>query len=219
MSYGNQRFHDHLDRKAIREVLLTLARGAVQAGPANHPELLRARCDSNLEREWLDCLVARGLRLPDDAQTFIPTCGTRPDFLYRGSLTAVYIDGPHHQDRAKTEYDATKTSCMTSAGYTVLAVRAPILRPGTRCSMKKHLHVFQLGGAPTSAKVPPPPPSSDGPDLDLFDAGWRPIIETLIQRGLDVGVLPAVTCSMGVRSSACPPPSFGRTAVSSTSLT
>ena len=99
MTYSNQRDHELLDRQLIKDFLLELRRCKVKSSPtaksfADHLAALKARCDSQLERSWLDYLARRGLHLPTEAQRFFPQCGTRPDFYYSKHHTAVYVDGP-----------------------------------------------------------------------------------------------------------------------------
>lgn len=125
MSYVNQRDHKLLDRKKIRELLLTLAAARVEASPgpqsrAEHLQALLRQCQSELERTWLRFLEARNLRLPSRAQPFIESCRTRPDFLYQESQAAVYIDGPPHDYPDRRRRDATQTACMEDLGYTVI---------------------------------------------------------------------------------------------------
>lgn len=72
MSYGNQRFHQLLDRQLIRPFLLTCRDARVRASPsaiprAAHLEQLLRVAGSELERAWLRFLEARSLRLPTRA--------------------------------------------------------------------------------------------------------------------------------------------------------
>jgi len=93
-------------------------------GSAGHPpeqiaqEQLERRCDSDLEKEWLSRLAARGHRLPHEAQKYLPGCGARPDFFYPG--VAVYIDGPHHEFPERRERDRTQTECLENDGFSVV---------------------------------------------------------------------------------------------------
>jgi ATP-dependent helicase YprA (DUF1998 family) len=125
MSYYNQRDHRLLDRKRIRDTLLALAGATVSASPvaaprAEHLQGLLNLCDSDLEREWLHWLDEHGYRLPSKAQPMIESCHTRPDFLYEEALTAVYIDGPHHQFPERQARDQAQTTCMEDMGYSVI---------------------------------------------------------------------------------------------------
>jgi hypothetical protein len=125
MSYYNQRDHRLLDRKGIRDTLLALAGATVSASPtaaprAEHLQGLLNLCDSDLEREWLHWLDEHGYRLPSKAQPLMEGCHTRPDFLYEEALTAIYVDGPHHEYPARHERDIAQTTCMEDMGFTVL---------------------------------------------------------------------------------------------------
>jgi len=128
MTYSNQRFHALLDRQAIREPLLALARAAVAPSPtagsrSEHLERLRRACGSSLEREWLDLLEAHRLRLPSDGQRLLPDFGTRPDFEYRDELVLVYVDGPDHDAPGQRADDQRIREALTDAGYQVLDFR------------------------------------------------------------------------------------------------
>jgi very-short-patch-repair endonuclease len=125
MSYANQRDHESLDRQMIRQVLLDLTECTVQASPSpksftEHLDALKARCDSDLERQWLDFLTTRGLRLPSAGQKTYLQCGTRPDFVYEKHHTVIYVDGPPHDYPDRQTRDAEKTTAMEDLGLTVL---------------------------------------------------------------------------------------------------
>lgn len=127
LSYTNQQAHDLLDRQAIRDVLMRLARATTEAGSATRTrdELrddLLARCDSELERRFLRCLYDGGFRLPDSAQSTVEGFGTRPDFYYRESQTCVYVDGPYHQYPERAARDREVTSRLSDSGYDVVRV-------------------------------------------------------------------------------------------------
>jgi very-short-patch-repair endonuclease len=172
MSYGNQRFHGVLDRRAIRDMLLAVASGQLTAGPVDHLDTLLAQCDSELERRWLHLVQRKGLRLPDEAQSLVPDCATRPDFLYRERMVAVYVDGPAHDFPTRQARDAERSECMTSLGYAVL-------RFGHEADWDALLdeHAQELGG---SRREPSRPgEAASPPELDLFPGAWRPLIERL----------------------------------------
>jgi very-short-patch-repair endonuclease len=113
MSYVNQLGLALLDHHAVKTLLMNLSSAAVQASPTGTPraedlEQLKRKADYGLEKDWLDPLKRNKLRLPSDAQVYIETCRTRPDFLYTQFQTVVYIDGPttilerHARDQAQT---------------------------------------------------------------------------------------------------------------------
>jgi len=128
MNYANQRDHELLDRKAIRDYLLELAEAEVAFSPANrspeeHLERLMRLAGSELEKRWLCFLNDGGYRLPSDAQRLFRECGTQPDFVYADRFTAVYIDGPPHDFPERAERDRQQTACMEDAGWTVIRFR------------------------------------------------------------------------------------------------
>ena len=128
MSYGNQRVHKELDRHAISGVLLEMAQSTVKAASGDNGrrnradtlEALKKRCGSNLEREWLDFLYRRNLRLPSHAQHRIENCHTVVDFYYETQATAIYIDGPVHDFPDRQERDEAQQECLENMGVEVV---------------------------------------------------------------------------------------------------
>ena len=133
MTYANQREHKELDRVAIKDLLMELSQTQmhVSPGPASpdaHFEQLKNRCDSQLERDWLDFVLARGLRLPSHAQTLperakkiCSKIGTKPDFFYENASVAIYIDGPPHDFPERQTRDAIHVVSMEDKG--ILCIR------------------------------------------------------------------------------------------------
>ena len=128
MSYRNQRDHRLLDRKPAIAVLLAWRAATVDTSPGEAPredrlaELQRA-CDSGLERDWLARVHGLGAALPSHAQKLIASCSARPDFLYAQAYTAVWVDGPAHDDPARAARDAEIDACLADMGYTSLRFR------------------------------------------------------------------------------------------------
>ena len=127
MSYGNQFAHLKLDRFAIRDQLLALANGTTRAssGPDPRPvtlQRLRDACDSDLERELLDLIEARNLRLPTRAQRRPRDLPVKPDFLYEisGISAAIYVDGPHHLYPDRKQRDDAQKHLLEAHGYAVV---------------------------------------------------------------------------------------------------
>jgi len=58
--------------------------------------------------------------LPDDAQQTIKSLNTRPDFIYKSTQTAIYIDGPHHEKATQQKIDEELTSKLENSGITVI---------------------------------------------------------------------------------------------------
>ncbi len=126
MNYSNQRDHDRLDRKAIKEILENLVDSTVEpdyvAVPrATHLDKLLNQADSELEKKWLGSLEEKGLRLPDQAQQYLDKAKTKPDFVYRGSYQAVvYIDGPPHDYPQRQERDKQQEILLEDDGWIVI---------------------------------------------------------------------------------------------------
>ncbi len=125
LDYGNQLDHKDLDRRLIRDLLAELANAECRAagGTGSRAErlvALRRRCDSGLERQWLDALDKFGLRLPSEAQYQIPNYYTQPDFYYIESNTAIYVDGPPHDESDQMHRDKETTRALMEMGYIVL---------------------------------------------------------------------------------------------------
>ncbi len=130
MSYGNQREHRMLDRKAILDILMQLSQAKIDASPApttraEHLEMLMRVAGSELEKKWLRRVEELGLRLPASAQAYIEACQTRPDYLYDGEhLAAIYVDGPIHTEyEHRRQRDVAQTEMMEDYGYVVIRFR------------------------------------------------------------------------------------------------
>jgi very-short-patch-repair endonuclease len=125
LDYGNQIDHKHLDRNLIRDLLSQLTnsdcRPAGGAGSrSERMASLRRRCDSQLEQRWLQHIDSLMLRPPSDAQFLIETCATKPDFFYRDFNTAIYVDGPPHDDPEQRRKDEEISIRLMEMGYTVI---------------------------------------------------------------------------------------------------
>ena len=66
------------------------------------------------------CRTALRRGLPSDAQYAIPGHRTRPDFFYRETNAAIYVDGPPHDAPDQTREDRARTRALIEAGYIVL---------------------------------------------------------------------------------------------------
>jgi very-short-patch-repair endonuclease len=125
LDYGNQPDHKDLDRLSIRDILAGLSRSVCRpaggTGPrAERMATLRRRCDSQLEKRWLDLVDKLTLCPPSDAQFLIEACSTRPDFYYREHNAAIYIDGPPHEEPDQIREDETITQRLIEMGYIVI---------------------------------------------------------------------------------------------------
>ncbi|WP_342372514.1 DEAD/DEAH box helicase [Propioniciclava soli] len=125
LSYGNQFEHTAIDRHLMRDLLLrfTSAQTSVSASElprGEHADELLAACDTDLERDWLQVLMAGDFRLPDAAQPLLDSARCRPDFLYSEAGVAVFIDGPVHDRSDKTAEDAAVEERLLDAGYSLV---------------------------------------------------------------------------------------------------
>ena len=127
LTYGNQPNHADIDRHSIRDLLLRMA--AAEARPTGQGESrteqlkrLADQSETGLERDFLAWLKEQGLRLPDEAQTFITEALARPDYVYRlpGVNLAVFVDGPVHQDPMIAERDAEAEERLVDQGWDVI---------------------------------------------------------------------------------------------------
>jgi ATP-dependent helicase YprA (DUF1998 family)/very-short-patch-repair endonuclease len=128
MNYSNQRDHMLLDRQSIRDILFELMRANVEISSVNltreeHLQNLLARCESELEKKWLNYLNDNGYRLPTKGQYYFKECQTRVDFIYQDSGAVVYIDGPHHDFENCEKLDDMQKEALEDKGYTVIRFR------------------------------------------------------------------------------------------------
>jgi ATP-dependent helicase YprA (DUF1998 family) len=130
LSYTNQPDHELLRRQAIRDLLLALARAHVeplQAG-RTYEQQYRWLCTqldqrSPLERAFLDYLYQHRLRLPDEAQYYLPDAYARPDFYYRTGNVCIFCDGGVHALAQVRERDDRAREALRDLGYRVVVVR------------------------------------------------------------------------------------------------
>ncbi len=186
MSYMNQTDHERLDRQRIAPLLRELAAATVEVAPgprtrAEHVAELKALCDSDLERAWLEFLDEHQLRLPDGAQHYEEACRTRADFVYRRSQTVVYVDGPHHDYAHRRERDQAQTACLEDRGWTVVRFAAPA---DWEAVASGYPSVF--GPLRTRATTTVPSEPEERFDETLFAAEWRELLAAVAASGLRV---------------------------------
>ena len=128
MSYTNQRDHRELDRHEILGFLSDLTKAQVRASPGRltrgeHVQNLLRLCESDLEKDWVQLVDGKNLRLPSNAQTLVEECSTRPDFLYSENKIAIYVDGRHHDFPERRARDRDQIEDMENHGFTVIRFR------------------------------------------------------------------------------------------------
>ncbi len=129
LSYGNQFDHGAIDRHAVRDLLLALARSRTVPdgsgfGSSEALDRLLRIAESDLEREFVRWLSEREHRLPDDAQVTVTEARARPDFVYRAAAgqCAVFVDGPHHSAAEVQARDAEAEERLIDLGWHVVRV-------------------------------------------------------------------------------------------------
>jgi very-short-patch-repair endonuclease len=125
LDYGNQPDHKDLDRYLIRDLLAGMSRSVCRpagglGSRAERMAALRKRCDSQLEKRWIDLVDELVLRPPSDGQYLIESCSTRPDFYYGEHNAAIYVDGPPHDEPDQIRNDEAITQRLIEAGYIVI---------------------------------------------------------------------------------------------------
>lgn len=127
LTYGNQVNHGAIDRHSVRELLMRLAGAqALTAGrgESRSEQLTRlaGQAESKLELTLIEWLKEHGLRLPDEAQTFVPEALARPDYIYRldGGPIAIFVDGPVHDDTVVAQRDLDAEERLYDKGWDVV---------------------------------------------------------------------------------------------------
>jgi very-short-patch-repair endonuclease len=130
LSFGNQRHHQVIDRKLVRDLLLRFAGAEVtDARPGvsrdEHAQALLDGADSTLEQRFVAFLAHNGLRLPSKQQFFVSSALSRPDFVYETKMgpIAVFIDGPHHDDEVQAQRDEDAQERLYDDGWEVIRFR------------------------------------------------------------------------------------------------
>jgi very-short-patch-repair endonuclease len=130
LSYRNQFDHPLLDRYLIRSWLQqlggsTISRHAAGMSRAAQYQQLLQQTDPNseFERVVLAEIDRRGLKLPDAAQEFISQANSKPDFIYREAMVAIFCDGSAHDHPQQQQQDRIKRDLLVECGYYVLTLR------------------------------------------------------------------------------------------------
>ena len=94
----------------------------VEKTAEEHFDYLIKKCDSNLEREWIELIFRHKLKLPTDAQKVIEKCSAKPDFSYLTNdlAAAIYVDEPPHDFPDRQVRDKVSEDCLSNYGYKVI---------------------------------------------------------------------------------------------------
>ena len=129
LTYGNQLYHQQIDRHSIKGMLMALAGATTTSAVAGrtrteHLEALVQQADSSLEGEFATWLKDNGYRLPDEAQTLVEEAQARPDYVYRlpGASVAVFVDGPIHEHEDVARRDTAAEERLFDVGWHVIRV-------------------------------------------------------------------------------------------------
>ncbi|WP_278314780.1 DEAD/DEAH box helicase [Lolliginicoccus levis] len=130
LSYGNQLWHNQIDRHEIKDLLLALAGSETEPqGPAGvdrgeHVKDLRRQSESSLEERFVELLEERRLRLPARGRP-IPELMVTPDYMFRsnGEAIAIFIDGPVHDNKSTAARDAEAEDRLLDAGWMIIRFR------------------------------------------------------------------------------------------------
>lgn len=129
LSYYNQRYHEQLDRFAIKDALERLMDCTIdpQQGGKSLDEQYQYLFDnydlnSSTEKPFIEYLYKNGIALPDKAQFNVPKCYVSADFVYKTAIgfTLVFCDGSVHDRQSIKEDDLRKRQTCRDAGYDVI---------------------------------------------------------------------------------------------------
>lgn len=130
LSYYNQRYHEQLDRHAIKELLEYLMEcdiEIIQGYDNDRDEQYKYLLDSydknsSTELKFLEHLYKNDYALPDKAQVNLKDYYISADFVYmkKDTPTIIFIDGSVHDRPDVQADDANKRQLLKDAGYDVI---------------------------------------------------------------------------------------------------
>lgn len=195
LSYYNQREHQLLDRRLLPELLQKLSTSSLRTSPRPVSREIQYTslsnlAESDLEREWLQRVYERGLRLPTAGQETLEQLGVRPDFIYEDQSLTVFVDGPAHDGEDARAKDQLKTRRLEEAGYFVLRFRYD---DDWDEIFARHEGVFgtpsQTGPADAGRTASDEEESKEADptlDLDLFEDDLHSLLRDLVEAGYEV---------------------------------
>jgi hypothetical protein len=128
LTFYNQRDHEVLDRKLVLPFLERMTDLEVEADQDDRSvrfEDLHAKCQSDFERQVLEAIDERGLRLPDEAQKTLYDDDepiAEADFYYEPRIV-VFVDGAPHYKEHVQEADRQKRLRLKRMGYRILVLK------------------------------------------------------------------------------------------------
>jgi hypothetical protein len=126
LSYANQPDHALLDRLAVRDILVRLARGKTERLDHHHAETISeqtppaAEADDSFIQEVLGYLRATGRHMPDAVRPQLADTDSRPDLLYElaNGLVCIFCDS-----EPPTPEIAAQRDDLADYGYRVITLR------------------------------------------------------------------------------------------------
>lgn len=129
LSYYNQRYHEQLDRYAVKEALEKLIDCTAEpmTGQKSYKDqsqilILGSDPNASTEKPLIQYLKQHGFRLPDRFQVNIPNYYVNADFVYDNDYgpTLIFCDGSVHDLPDVQEKDKQKRQVLYDAGYDVI---------------------------------------------------------------------------------------------------
>jgi superfamily II DNA/RNA helicase len=129
LSYYNQRYHEQLDRYAVKVALEKLidCTSEPMSGPKSYKDqsqvlILGSDPNASTEKPLVQYLKKHGFRLPDRFQVNIPGYYINADFVYDNDYgsTLIFCDGTVHDLPEVQEKDRRKRQVLYDAGYDVI---------------------------------------------------------------------------------------------------
>ena len=132
LTYANQLNHRYINRHRLVDYLMLLSSATTKQEPKTDRDeqyqqlLTRLDPSSSLEREFLNFLYERKLRLPDTAQNRpSPEVFVQPDFYYeRQGIPGIciFVDGSHHSTTEQEEADKNIRGELQDRGFRVISI-------------------------------------------------------------------------------------------------
>ena len=148
LSYMNQLDHEYIDRRLLAPHFEEWSQSDVEISGGSHDydtyPLLASRCESDLERVFLELIRSRNKRLPDEAQYTVSKAQTRLDFIYRGGQVAIHIDGPEHDSESQKRRDASLRESLSQLGWTNLVFHHSQVEHGWIQTIEQNDWIFEV---------------------------------------------------------------------------
>ncbi|MCX6251734.1 MAG: helicase-related protein [Bacteroidetes bacterium] len=128
-SYYNQRYHSILNRKIVKDFLLSLSRFNESKNSQDDNLIYQTflhKCTSNLEKDFLHALKEKKLPIPDEIHKVISHEGVpiaEADFYYEKLRLCIFIDGPVHEKDYLVADDRKKREKLKNMGYNILVFK------------------------------------------------------------------------------------------------